>query len=77
MTAHAEFAEELAVFEEHRTEWSQVHPGKFVAIQDRKVAEGFFVSYAEALKAGLRAFGASREFLVKQIWLTEPVYYIS
>jgi len=41
------------------------------------VAEGFFDTYSEALKAGLQAFGVQRNFLVKQVWTTEPVYYLS
>lgn len=70
------FSAELALFEHHRKEWSQSHPGEFVAIQDEVIA-GFFNSYADALRAGLRKFGARREFLVKQVWTTEPVYFVS
>jgi hypothetical protein len=40
------------------------------------IADGFFATYAEALKAGLQKFGANRHFLVKQIWITEPVYLV-
>lgn len=68
---------ELQVFEEHRSQWFRSHPGKYVVIQDDVVADGFFNSYAEALKAGLRKFGAGRSFLVKQVWKTEPVYFVS
>jgi hypothetical protein len=71
------FSTELAVFEKHRQEWSRSHPGAYVAIQDEIVAEGFFGSYAEALKAGLQKFGVRRTFLVKQVWATEPVYFVS
>jgi len=67
---------ELQVFEQHRAEWSSEYPGKYVAIQDDAV-EGFFGTYAEALKAGLRRFGVRRSFLVKQVWMTEPVYFVS
>jgi len=70
------FSVELKVFEQHRKEWSRAHTGAYVAIQDEVIA-GFFSSYAEALRAGLRKFGAQREFLVKQVWLTEPVYLVS
>jgi hypothetical protein len=41
------------------------------------VAEGFFDTYSEAVKAGLQKFGVSRHFLVKQVWKTEPVYSVS
>jgi hypothetical protein len=68
---------ELQIFEDHRGEWSRSHPGEYVVIQDDIVVEGFFDTYAEALKAGLREFGAGRSFLVKQVWMTEPVYFVS
>lgn len=71
------FALELEVFERHRQEWSRAHPGEFVVIQDGEVADGFFATYAEALKAGLDRFGVGRSFLVKQIWTIEPVYLVS
>ena len=71
------FAVELKVFERHRQEWSRSHPGEYVAIQDEIIAEGFFSTYAEAFKAGLKRFGVQRGFLVKQVWMTEPVYFVS
>lgn len=72
----SQFSAELEVFEQHRSEWALSHPGAFVVIQDAVVADGFFHTYAEALKAGLQKFGANRSFLVKQIWITEPVYLV-
>ena len=77
MASTGPFSTELTVFEAHRQEWSHSHPGAYVAIQDDTVAEGFFDSYAEAFKAGLQKFGVRRVFLVKQVWLTEPVYFVS
>jgi len=71
------FSTELKVFETHREEWSRRHPGAYVVIQDETVVDGFFGSYADALKAGLQRFGVKRGFLVKQIWMTEPVYLVS
>ncbi|HEX7285269.1 MAG TPA: hypothetical protein VF532_03765 [Candidatus Angelobacter sp.] len=71
------FSTELKVFEQHRKEWLRSHPGKYVAIQGNVIVEGFFNSYADALKAGLQRFGARHGFLVKQIWITEPVYFVS
>ncbi|MFZ0631158.1 MAG: hypothetical protein WA399_20990 [Acidobacteriaceae bacterium] len=76
MAATQPFAAELELFEQHRREWSSTHPGEFVVIQGSAV-EGFFGSYAEALKAGLQKFDVARDFLVKQIWTTEPVYLVS
>ena len=77
MASPAPFEAELTVFETHRQQWSQSHPGEYVVIQDEIVAEGFFGTYAEAFKAGLQKFGVRRVFLVKQVWLTEPVYFVS
>jgi hypothetical protein len=71
------FSKEFTVFEKYRKEWSRSHPGEYVVIQDDVIVEDFFRTYGDALKAGLKKFGASRGFLVKQIWITEPVYYIS
>lgn len=77
MAESGRFSAELTVYEQHRREWSRSHPGEFVVIQDEEIAEGFFGTYAEALRAGLQRFGARREFLVKQVWVNEPVYCIS
>lgn len=76
MAATHPFSTELKLFEERRKEWSRSHGGEYVAIQGVKV-EGFFASYAEAFRAGLQKFGIDREFLVKQVSMTEPVYFIS
>lgn len=75
--AEGSFSEELKVFQAHREEWVRTNAGKFVAIQDSVVADGFFSTYAEAVKAGLGMFDIRRGFLVKQIWMTEPVYVVS
>ena len=77
MASPAPFSTELNLFEKHRQEWSHSHPGEFVVIQDDIVVEGFFSTYAEAFKAGLEKFGVRRGFLVKQVWVTEPVYIVS
>jgi hypothetical protein len=76
MAINAPFDLELKLFEQHRAEWSRSHPGEYVAIQDNTIA-GFFASYADAFKAGLQRFGVRRSFLVKQVWMTEPVYFVS
>jgi len=71
------FSVELDFFSRHRDEWLSAYPGMFVAIQGDIVADGFFGSYAEAFTAGIRKFGVGRNFLVKQVWTTEPVYVVS
>jgi hypothetical protein len=76
MAAIEPFSAELEVFERHRKEWSLAHPGEFVVIQGDAI-EGFFGSYGEALKVGLQKFDVSRDFLVKRVWTTEPVYFVS
>lgn len=77
MAARSLFASELKLFEQHRQEWARSHPGSYVAIQGNVIIDGFFETYADALKAGLKRFGVRREFLVKQVWVTEPVYLVS
>lgn len=77
MASTGPFLRELMVFEQHRKEWFLSHPGEYVVIQDDVIAEGFFKNYADAFKAGLQRFGVRREFLVKQVWITEPVYFVS
>jgi hypothetical protein len=77
MVPSGPFSAENKVFEQHREDWLRSHPGEYVAIQDDVIAEGFFGTYAEAFKAGLHKFGARRGFLVKQVWMTEPVYCVS
>ena len=76
MAPSGQFSAELRVFEQNRQEWSRSHPGEFVVIQGEAIAEGFFDTYADALRAGLQKFGARQEFLVKQVWVTEPVYLV-
>jgi len=71
------FSNELQVFQRYRDEWLRTNAGKFVVIQDSTVAEGFFDTYSEALKAGHQKFGVTRGFLVKQVWKTDPVFFVS
>ncbi len=66
---------EVAVFEKHRLEWCYSHRGRFAVIQDETVL-GFFDEWEQGLKAGFKAFGCSRPFLVKQVFAVEPVYLI-
>jgi len=68
---------ELSIFEAHRAEWSREHHGKFVVIQNGTILSAFFDEYADAFRAGLQEFGVRGTFLVKQIWGTEPVYFVA
>lgn len=69
------FQKELTIFEQHKREWVQSHPGDFVVIADETIA-GFYQDYEAAFKAGLSKFGVQGTFLVKQVWAEEPVYLI-
>lgn len=67
---------ELAFFEANRAEWVKEHETKYAVVQDETLL-GFFDEWEEAFKAGIKAFGGGRNFLVKQVWLIEPVYYVA
>jgi len=68
---------ELKLFEENRREWAQSHLGKFVVIQGGAILTEFFDEYEDAFRAGIRQFGEERNFLIKQVWKTEPVYFVA
>lgn len=65
---------ELRVFQQHKKEWLQFHAREFAVIGATTVA-GFYPSYETAFCAGLKNFGA-KDFLIKQIWAEDPVYFI-
>lgn len=75
MAVASPLEDELRVFEEHRWEWAQSQLGKFVVIQDMNVLK-FFDQYEDAFGAGVKSFGTDRNFLIKQVWKTEPVYFV-
>jgi hypothetical protein len=77
MRSAAPLETELKVFDEHHAEWVQSHLGKFVVIQNQAIVQDFFDDYEEAFRAGIRQFGADRNFLIKQIWKTQPVYFVA
>jgi hypothetical protein len=68
-------AKETKIFQDRREEWLREHAGSYVAIRDEEVA-GFFDSYGDAFKAGIKRFGAARNFLIRQVWQTDPVYFV-
>jgi hypothetical protein len=68
---------ELGVFDDHHREWTEAHLGKFVVIQGGTIVPSFFNAYEEAFLAGVQQFGTDRNFLIKQIWTTEPVYFVA
>jgi hypothetical protein len=68
---------ELKAFERHRQEWSRTNRGKFKVIKGETILDEFFDEYADAFRAGLARFGVGSSFLVKQIWKTQPIYFIA
>lgn len=68
-------AEELSIYEKHKTEWLTSYAGQFALIGAGETA-GFFPSYKTAFEEGLKRFGLGREFLIKQVVEHEPVFVI-
>jgi hypothetical protein len=68
-------AEELSLYESNKSEWLESHSGEFVLISDTTLA-GFFPSYERAFEAGLKKFGITKDFLIKQVVEQEPVFVI-
>jgi len=77
MAVAARLETELKVFELHRSEWARSQPGRYVVIQGERALENFFDDYGAAFNAGLKEFGIGQSFLVKQIWIEEPLYFVA
>jgi predicted aspartyl protease len=67
--------DELRVFDQHKRQWLRTNSGEFVVIAGTTVA-GFYPDYESAFHAGIKKFGVTTEFLVKQVCAEEPVYLI-
>jgi hypothetical protein len=68
-------SQELAVYNNRKTEWLKDHRDQFVVIAGEQIA-GFYADYESAFKAAIRAFGIGRQFLIKQVCVAEPVYVV-
>ena len=66
---------ELEFFAARKREWLATHQGEFAVVAGSTVA-GFYASFEEAFRAGVRAFGVTSPFLVKQVCKEEPTYFI-
>jgi len=66
---------ELEFYAAHKQEWLDKHSGKFVVVQQVTVL-GFYDSFEIAFKDAVRALGLREDFLVKQVFAVEPVYFI-
>jgi hypothetical protein len=65
--------EELAYFERRLPEWLQIYPGHFVVIKGDEFL-GSFSTSAEALAAGVKAYG-TQAFLIRQVTEHPPITY--
>lgn len=68
-------ARELAFYERHKSDWLPDYENQFVVVAGDKVA-GFYRDYESAWDAGTKRFGLQAAFLIKQICLHEPVYFL-
>jgi hypothetical protein len=66
---------ELAFYEQHKAEWLPSHENQFVVVAADEIA-GFYKDYESAWDAGTKRFGLQANFLIKQICLHEPVYFL-
>jgi hypothetical protein len=66
---------ELAFYEQHKLEWLPRYENHFVVVAGDKIA-GFYKDYESAWDAGTKQFGPRASFLIKQICLHEPVYFL-
>ena len=66
---------ELAFYETKKSEWLHNHANEFVVISGEQAA-GFYPDFEGAYKAGVRTFGVQKDFLIKQVCATEPVYVV-
>ena len=66
---------ELAFYKMKKSEWLGEHADEFVVISGGQVG-GFYPDFETAYKGGIRVFGVGKQFLIKQICATEPVYVV-
>lgn len=57
---------ELRFFREHESDWAAQHAGCFVLI-GKGTFGGFHMSYEDAMRAGIHAFGPVAPFLIRRI----------
>ena len=58
--------EELRMFEVNAPHWARQHGGKF-ALLGKQCFAGFHLTYEDAMRAGVRAFGPVQPFLIRQV----------
>jgi hypothetical protein len=67
--------EELSIYDSNKMKWLESYEGQFVLIQHETVV-GFFPTFEKAFESGVRQFGISTDFLVKQVAEHDPVFVI-
>jgi hypothetical protein len=75
MPAEHAFQIERQTFEAHKGEWAKTREGQFVVIRGDEVA-GFYEDYEKAFRSAISQFGFGTQFFIKQIYSTEPIFYI-
>jgi hypothetical protein len=68
-------ATELEFYTAHKQEFLKSHSGEYVVIHGTTVL-GFFKRWEQAFRSGVQAFGVQKDFLVKQILIHDPIYFI-
>ena len=68
-------ATELKFYAAHKQEFLKAHCGEYVVIKGTCVL-GFFQSWEVAFRSGVQAFGVEKDFLVKQVLVREPTYFV-
>ena len=63
-------------FESKRLEWLVEQEGRFAVVQDETVL-GFFDSWEEAFRQGVRHLGGARPFLVKEVLAVDRKLFIA
>ncbi len=66
---------ELRFYDLHKHEWLREHAGDYVVVKGKDVA-GFYSSFEAAYSAGVDAWGARTDFLVRQVLEHEPVFTV-
>lgn len=69
------FSREQKLYESRKREWLREHGGEFALIKGNEVL-GFFAEYEDALRSGLKQFGFTAPFFIKQVCAQEPVFTI-
>ena len=71
----ARLAVELEYYAQHKSEWLAQKSGQYVVIKNSGLL-GFYPSFEAAYRAGAASYGLNTDFLVKQIRVHEPVFFV-